>query len=517
MESPWRHIARRWGFEYTVARFVFCGGGGAMEEARVSVLSPALKTPLSPVASGIRIIAGLIFATAAVLKIVVPSTPLWLISWGTLGNVVLAGLIALEIALAVVLLSGATPRWLDVVVALCFLSFAGYSFYLWSRSAQSCGCFGRIIVPPAVTGSIDLAMAGLLLGTMKQRRRPLSPRFWAIRLACSTLTGIAAAALVVVAQRAAAARAVAALSVDQDYIDFGTLTPEQAKNLQHQIILTNHTSHSVDITDIEHTCSCTSVSTERRSLAPGQSMAVVVSINWGGHVGGQLAGVTIRTHNPDGQLNLTLAGTVNIGMGLTPAMLNLGVVKSGSVVERTIMLARTDHPSGDIKPLVFKSISPSARGIYVTPNTRADQAADQRWFQVTANIDQLPQVDDEVRVLFVPSDPTLSSISLPIRYSRSTPIEAITPALRFSMGREETQVARFRIADVSSNPTFSIVSASGDSGYVIKGSSFVPGTAGHLIDVVVQSSPTRAGGFAMSRLVVQIHSQAVANVSLLKF
>jgi len=68
---------------------------------------------------------------------------------------------ALELAFIAGLIAFRNRWWAWVGATTVFSMFAGYTAYLIVRGEGSCGCFGSIETPPALTFSIDLFMAAL--------------------------------------------------------------------------------------------------------------------------------------------------------------------------------------------------------------------------------------------------------------------------------------------------------------------------------------------------------------------
>jgi len=69
----------------------------------------------------------------------------------------LAGFIEVEFLLAIWLLIGGFTRLRFVCAMVCFTIFAAVSGYEAAHGAASCGCFGNLRVPPAITAVLDVS------------------------------------------------------------------------------------------------------------------------------------------------------------------------------------------------------------------------------------------------------------------------------------------------------------------------------------------------------------------------
>jgi hypothetical protein len=134
----------------------------------------------------------ILLLTAALAKTYQLATEL--ISWDafTRAEYLLVALIAGELALAGLILSGRHVRLTRILALATFLAFAAYSLYLALRDEPSCGCFGRVPVSPWVTFALDLAIVAALLIS----RTPATDRSNVGETLCPYLAGAAVCCLV---------------------------------------------------------------------------------------------------------------------------------------------------------------------------------------------------------------------------------------------------------------------------------------------------------------------------------
>lgn len=126
-----------------------------------SILTPVGRnSSLWPIA--VSIAAGVLLLTAALLKILDNTLPLWFLSHREFGVLVFSVLLAAEISLGLVLVISSRARIPRVCGSLVFLGFAVFSLYIAIGGATSCGCFGSLKVNPWITASLDLLMSLLL-------------------------------------------------------------------------------------------------------------------------------------------------------------------------------------------------------------------------------------------------------------------------------------------------------------------------------------------------------------------
>jgi len=117
--------------------------------------------------------------------------------------------IAAELTLAVALLLGWWPLLLRRVGICCFALFAIVSAYKLIIGERSCGCFGSLHVPPAVTFALDCVMvaAFAVCRPPAEERKPISMRKALIAGSAALTVMIAVAVAVTFGREALLARA----------------------------------------------------------------------------------------------------------------------------------------------------------------------------------------------------------------------------------------------------------------------------------------------------------------------
>src|SRR6266540_776001 len=121
------------------------------------------------------VIAGVLLSTASGLKAVALATAP---PDAIMGRTAASLAIAAELTLAVALLLGWWPLLLRRVGICCFALFAIVSAYKLIIGERSCGCFGSLHVPPAVTFALDCVMvaAFAVCRPPAEERKPISMR-----------------------------------------------------------------------------------------------------------------------------------------------------------------------------------------------------------------------------------------------------------------------------------------------------------------------------------------------------
>jgi hypothetical protein len=108
----------------------------------------------------------------------------------------MAILVGIELALSLLLVSGIWSRWLRRTCILLFSAFALVATWLAISGAASCGCFGRLHVPPAFTAGLDALLVLALWRSGDHRPAGSSPSTWRRILAGAGIAvGMAAALL----------------------------------------------------------------------------------------------------------------------------------------------------------------------------------------------------------------------------------------------------------------------------------------------------------------------------------
>jgi hypothetical protein len=127
---------------------------------------------LSACARGVEVFLALVLMIAAALKayqLFNHSNPL--ITGWMLSKIILASLIEAEILLSIWLFVGGFRQIRFIIALVCFCMFAVAAGYEAFRAIPSCGCFGNVKVPPAITAAFDVTAVIALWFT-----RPRIPR-----------------------------------------------------------------------------------------------------------------------------------------------------------------------------------------------------------------------------------------------------------------------------------------------------------------------------------------------------
>jgi hypothetical protein len=96
-------------------------------------------------------------------------------------------LIQSELLLALWLLIGGLPRARLICSVGCFTLFAAASCYEAAHAIASCGCFGNIKVPPAITAALDITAALALCLTRQKNPDTPSRRRLILGISATTL------------------------------------------------------------------------------------------------------------------------------------------------------------------------------------------------------------------------------------------------------------------------------------------------------------------------------------------
>jgi len=140
----------------------------------------------------LRYIIGAILATSALTK----AWDLLSLPQASLGNWILprslsVTIVGIELALATLFIWGIWPRVLRLVGIVCFGSLALVAGYFTLQGVTSCGCFGRLHVPPWITLTGDLVIVvGLVLNgrshpSWDAARTSHPTAYWEVPLAIS--------------------------------------------------------------------------------------------------------------------------------------------------------------------------------------------------------------------------------------------------------------------------------------------------------------------------------------------
>ena len=236
---------------------------------------------------------GLALVAAASLKLVGTSaSSVPLVGW-TASAEFQVGLILVELALGVALLSGVSPvvvRWLAVGV---FATFAGYSGYVTLTGTSSCGCFGELPVRPVAALVFDLlAVAGLLVGRPAMTQptpAPTTGRVWDVALGLTLSVVVAGSVAAAMVARAGSLDAAVLMfrgeevSFSPAVLDVGS-GPE-GEVCEHTVQVSNHSGRPVRLVAGSRDCTCDATPSLPVTLPPGRTRDVLIRTKRAGDVG----------------------------------------------------------------------------------------------------------------------------------------------------------------------------------------------------------------------------------------
>jgi hypothetical protein len=154
------------------------------------------STISSRYARGVETVLALVLMIAAVLKgyqLFSHSSPV--IPGLMRSKIILAVLIEAEILLSVWLLVGGFRRIRFIIALVCFSMFAVAAGYEAFRAMPSCGCFGNVKVPPAITAAFDVLAVIALWITRPRRLRVTNVLPSRRRALCGAIVAASATAI----------------------------------------------------------------------------------------------------------------------------------------------------------------------------------------------------------------------------------------------------------------------------------------------------------------------------------
>ncbi|RNC65256.1 MAG: DUF1573 domain-containing protein [Desulfuromonadales bacterium] len=197
-----------------------------------------------------------------------------------------------------------------------------------------------------------------------------------------TLRTVFLAALVTIAA-ALPALAAPTISVEKPVLDFGTIP--QGKKINHVFTLKNTGDAPLTIIRTKTSCGCTVANVSTKTIEPGKSGELKTTFDSASFGGKISKTITIETNDPaTPAYTLTIKGTINEDLVVTPRQLNLGQLKAGSSRdfsltlenrgERTIKIVSVTTPLTQAKAATKKqTIKPGESGqINVTVAPRAE-------------------------------------------------------------------------------------------------------------------------------------------------
>lgn len=405
----------------------------------------------------VPIVAGTILVAASITKAAYPIKPLWLISWSAQNSVwIWALLAAIEMALGLALLLRVGGRATIGVAAVAFGLLGVYSIILIAESAQSCGCFGKLLVPPSCTLVLDITLGIALAIAASFGSWSSTSRLLRLR---QLIVGVSPILVALIAFYSDPARAHVGdgLQFDSENVDLGVLNELQATKINHRFLLTNSTTQAAKILGVEKTCTCTSAVASKTDILPGETVSIDTTIDWHGRRGRQISGLYVNTKNPHQTFVLTVMGYVDTGIAISPPTVNFGIVAPNSVKSRLVYLGRTDAT----ERLAFKNISPSTDAIQAEQVATGDPNSFGTWYRISLFADRLPQGSGDASVLFTPSESDLPKATLKVHFWVQDSVTSLSPLLRFQGRLGETLVARFHCLQGLPDLKFTILDENG--------------------------------------------------------
>lgn len=248
-------------------------------------------------ARGVSLVAGLVLLSASALKarewIADPDIP------GDLPAIpaVRAAIVNVEFALSFWLLSGAYPRMARHVAVCCFSLFLAIAIRDVLEGKVSCGCFGKLTVPPWLTALFDLGVIGCLIAFVPGKS---SHRMRAV-IAAGLFLSVGIPITIAISFSARQTH----LELSPAVIDLGTISRNSVA--RSSFAVANTSSKVVVIASIVPSCDCVDVSLPTRSISPGETISgdVILDTQLRPNFTGNLA-ITITGTSIEGNVVFTL-------------------------------------------------------------------------------------------------------------------------------------------------------------------------------------------------------------------
>ncbi|CAG0966392.1 DUF1573 domain-containing protein [Geobacter sp.] len=150
------------------------------------------------------------------------------------------------------------------------------------------------------------------------------------------------------------------LAVDKPVFDFGTIP--QGKKLDYVFRLINKGDAPLTITKTRTSCGCTVASVSSKTIAPGKSTELKITFDSASFGGKVSKTITVESNDPaTPTTTLTIKGTINEELVVTPRQLNLGQTKVGSSKELSVALE--NHGERTIRILSVTTPMPQVKAI----------------------------------------------------------------------------------------------------------------------------------------------------------
>ena len=117
------------------------------------------------------------------------------------------------------------------------------------------------------------------------------------------------------------------LICEEPVLDLGSINQSKAK-IEHTFILKNNSSRKINITDINKSCTCTSVEANNKCVLPGSIVKIFATNDWSSDKGDLTSNVILKTDYPEFPfIKLSIKATVKPDVGVMPSGLNFGLLK----------------------------------------------------------------------------------------------------------------------------------------------------------------------------------------------
>lgn len=135
----------------------------------------------------------------------------------------------------------------------------------------------------------------------------------------------------------------ALLTCAQPCFDFGTL-PASEQSASHTFDVENTSTETVEVLAVSTSCDCLTAELERKTIRPGEALALPVHLMFQGRSGAQRRAVHLVYRTPDAPdgtrtLTFTVQGTILTPVMRYPDSLDLGVQVPGGTATGTVELA----------------------------------------------------------------------------------------------------------------------------------------------------------------------------------
>jgi hypothetical protein len=127
------------------------------------------------------------------------------------------------------------------------------------------------------------------------------------------------------------------LSCDEPRYDFGELKNDQS--VRHTFVLKNVGTAPLEIANVRASCGCTATALDAKTVAPGQSTALNVTLNLTGRKGRQVKSIYVESNDAQKpHFRLEVVGTATVDIEVQPVGIHFGTMSKNGAVERELTL-----------------------------------------------------------------------------------------------------------------------------------------------------------------------------------